>query len=116
MTTSKRIPPYGRPLYFLIQKRQRPRNSVYLYVGAKAWTKGKISAELRPARTLVLPGYIDPSTYQWPVHDCDILIIDTGFCDQTYIEDLVRELFQAKAQIVRFVSPDYLLTVYQKDL
>jgi len=113
----KKFPPYSLPLVELIKNGSRPSNSVYLYIGKNAWKEGADSSLVRPTRTLVLPPLHIPSNYNWPVNQCDILIINTGNCDREYIEHLSFVLFENNADVVRCINTDgsYFAT-YQKEL
>jgi hypothetical protein len=102
-----KIPPFGKPLYDLIQSDQRPQNSVYLFIGKDAWKDGKSSSLTRPTRTLALPPFHPPTFYDWPVNECDILIFDSGGCEEEYIEEIVFTLLKSQAEIVRCITPDF---------
>lgn len=111
----RKLPPFGAKLAQLLSQGLKPSNDVYLFIGNKAWAKGNNSTLMRPTRTLILPPWLSASTYEWPVRQCDILIIDTGFAEPPYIEHLTYCLYKDGADIVRFVSPDFELTVYHKE-
>ncbi len=111
----KKLPPFGKPLYELLKAGFRPNNDVKLFIGIKAWEKGKAFSVSYPAQTLILPPWVSPFSYIWPVKQCDILIFDTGYAEKAYIEQLAFLLLQDGANIVRAVSSEYLLTVYKKD-
>lgn len=110
----EKLPPYGKTLFELQKSHQLPLNDVYLFVGHYAWYKAKSFQISRPT-TLCLPPYLSPFTYVWPVQKCDMLLFDTGNCDENYIEDIVLSLLRYDANIVRYISPDYLLTIFKKD-
>lgn len=105
-----KLAPYSK---YLIENLS-PKNDVYLFIGRSAWQKAQAFQVCRPG-TLCLPAYEDPSTYIWPVENCDILIFDTSFCDMDYIEDLAQCLFTHNANIVRYVSFEGFLTTYKKE-
>ena len=88
--------------------------SIYLFVGNHAWAKAKAFSVSRP--TLCLPPFLCPFDYDWPVADADILIFDTGYCDDSYIEDIAICLYSYKAKIVRSVAKDFSLIVFKKDI
>lgn len=111
----KKIAPFGKPLNDLITSGNKPDNSVYLFMGENAWEKGRGSAVSRPTRTLILPPQESPHYYHWPVKDCDILIFDTSNSYESRVEELVACLFKDGAEIVRYVSSDFKLTVFKKD-
>ena len=110
------IPPFGKPLKLLIDNNQIPNNSVYVYVGNKAWEKGKLSSLSRPDRTLALPPNHSPLLYDWPVNGCDILIIETSQTDMEYVETLVKILFSHRATKVTLLSFDLFITIYKKEI
>lgn len=108
-----KLPPYGKPLKDLIDKRFKPDNSIFLYIGREAWDRARKKLISHPNNVLVLPPYNCPTLYDWPVKQCDVLIIDCGYPEQDYIDDLVFCLYNADAEVVRYISPDHKLTVYQ---
>ena len=110
-----KLPPYGKPLKALLEQGQLPNNSVYLYIGEKAWDKGYLSSISRPTRTLILPPSEFPIIYDWPVKGCDILMIETTPCDTGSIENLVDILFIYGAEKITLISTDFLSTLYKKD-
>lgn len=103
------LPPYGKVL-----KSLNPTNDVFLFVGQHAWQKAKNFQLQRPG-TLCLPAYLDPFEFEWPVCGYDILVIDTGYCDQDYIETIAACLLSFEANIVRYVSLEGYLTIYKKE-
>ena len=107
------IPPYARALYALQKSGKQPTNTVIVWMGAFAWKKGQAFINSNPTRTLVLPPWENPRNYYWPVNKCDVLIYNTSPCDIEYVEDLVYELYKCGADIVRYESPFYVLTVYR---
>ena len=104
------LPPFGA----ILAQLSHHNNDIYLFVGTHAWKKAKRFQIHRPG-TLCLPPYHCPFQYQWPVKDYDILIFDTGYCDQSYIEGLAICLFSYSANIVRYISLNGLLTIYKKE-
>ncbi len=110
----KKLVPYGSPLKSRLINSGPIKNDVYLFIGNHAWEKAKNFQTSRPG-TLCLPPFYDPSIYEWPVPNCDILIFDTGFCDQDYIDAIVKILFRSNANIVRYVSSDFKTTIFKKD-
>jgi hypothetical protein len=107
-----KTPPYGKPLKDLIDSGYKPNNSVYLYSGQQAWERAKQRSISCPERLLILPPYHCPTIYHWPVKQCDILIIDTGFAEVEYIDDLVFCLYTEGASVVRSISPTHELTIF----
>jgi len=114
-TILMKLPPYGKPLRDLLQSGQLPSNDVYIYIGDKAWDKGKMSSYSRPSRTLILPPNQSPLAYEWPVSSCDILLIETSQLDTEYIENFVQILFDHNANKVILISTNMLTTIYKKD-
>lgn len=102
-----KLPPFGKPLYELLQLNSRPNNDIYLFIGKNAWNEGKTSSLIRPERTLILPPFDSPFLYNWPVNECGILIYDSGESTKEYIEDIAICLLQSQAEIVRVIAPDF---------
>lgn len=110
-----KLPPYARPLYELISTGFRPDNDVNLFVGQHAWKKGKSSSVSYTYRTIALPPWLSPSSFFWPVNQCDILIVDTGYAEESYTHELVYCLYKDGANNVRLVAPDYSIVLFEKD-
>jgi len=110
-----KVPPYGKPLKALLEQGQLPNNSVYLYIGQKAWDKGQLSAISRPTRTLILPYGQSPLLYEWPVNGCDILMIETSPIDTEYIENFANLLFSYGAIKIVLINVNLLSITYEKD-
>jgi hypothetical protein len=111
----EKIPPYGKPLYDLIKSGFKPNNDIKLFIGNKAWEKGKNFSISYPHNTLILPPWFSPQSYYWPVKQCDVLIFDTAFAKEEYIEELATSLYEQDANKVRFVNSDYELIVFHKE-
>ena len=111
----RKLPPYGKPLADLIASGNRPSNSINLFIGTKAWDKGKAFSISYPTRTLILPAWLSAITYYWPVKACDILIHDTSYSDPEYVDELVYALYQHDADIVRFINDEKKLITYHKE-
>lgn len=109
------LPPYGKPLYELLKSGKLPNNSVNLFIGTKAWDKGRAFSTMYPTRTLILPAWLPAKDYYWPVKGCDILIFDTNFALEDYVDELAKLLYQHGATIVRFVNHESQLIVYHKE-
>ncbi len=110
----KKFLPYSKPLSELQQRGQIPNNDVYLFIGNHAWRKAKGFAVSYPERTLALPAWFCPGEYHWPVNQCDILIIDTGFAEDDYLNDIAYHLYINGANVVRCITPDDKLLVFRK--
>lgn len=111
----KKFLPYSKPLADLIKTGYAPTNDVNVFIGMKAWNKGKIFALSYPQRTLVLPAWQNPSDYYWPVKECSILILDTGYAEPDYLYDLAACLYENEATIVRLIDTDFKLINYHKE-
>ena len=111
----KKIPPFGKKLADLQAEGLRPFGSIFLIIGITAWQHGKAKAISYPLRTLILPAYECPFSYFWPVKECDVLILDYGYPELDYIDELAYALYEYKAEIVRYLSPDEKLTVFYKE-
>lgn len=110
-----KLPPYGKELFLLQQKGERPANSVNLWIGVNAWKKGQAFIISMPNRTLVLPAWESPDAYFWPVEDCSVLIHETSFAEPDYIQDLVFCLSQAGASQIVLCSYDFIITSFHKE-
>ena len=112
-----KLPPYGKSLNdFLSAGHSFKDDFVYIYIGDKAWEMGKSSYSIRPFQTLILPPQSLAIAYLWPVHNCDILIVETTSVPEKYMENIVLTLFSYKAKtIISFSFTDKSNTFYEKD-
>jgi len=111
----KPLPPYGKPLAQLLSQGLRPRNDVYVFIGEGAWKKGENFHLSYPERTLVLPAWLPAYNYHWPVKDCEMTIVDTGYANEDYITELICELYSHKAREVWLITTEYQLIKYHKE-
>lgn len=111
---NKKLPPFGKPLYALLKKDFRPHNDVRLFIGNKAWDKGKGFSISYPNSTLILPPWDNPLSYFWPVTGCNVIIFDTGYAENTYLDDLAFALYQGGADKVRCVTSNYEFFNFEK--
>jgi|SRR5579859_1064062 hypothetical protein len=109
-----KLPPFGKYLYCLLSEDKSPVNDVYIFIGNKAWEKAKGFQVIRPT-TMCLPITNEPDDFQWPVINCDVLLFDTSLSSEKRIEKLAACLFRDRANIVRYISVDYQLNVFNKD-
>jgi len=109
-----KIPPFSKPLYDLQKSGYSPNNSIYLFIGNKAWAKGQAFSKMYPTRTMIIPPWLPPIDYHWPVNECDILIIDTGYAEKSYVEELALCLYAGNAEIVRSINFINPMVVYHK--
>lgn len=110
----RRLAPYSSNLAQRLALHDMPTNDVYMFIGYNAWQKSAAFAD-RQNGIICLPFNESPFDYTYPVSGCDVLLFDTGQCLQRYIEDVVICLFAHDANIVRYISPNGLLTVFKKD-
>lgn len=109
-----KLPPYAKNLLEQISKGVVPSKFIYLWIGNKAWDLANRMSLLLPDRTLLLPPWLPAYDYHWPVSLCKILIVDTGYAEQDYIQEIVYSLYKNGAVEVRFLCPNFDLTIYKK--
>jgi hypothetical protein len=112
-----KIPPYAKPLLTLQRSGHRPSNDIYLFIGPFAWHKGTIFSNAYPERVMILPAWQDPEEYFWPVRECGVLLFDTGWALDDYIDDVVACLFRDKAKKVFFIPKELgPLIIFNKEV
>lgn len=111
----KKFLPYSKPLCALVKTGCLPINDVLLFIGNKAWDKAKSFSISYPNRTLALPPWHSPGEYYWPIKGCSLLVFDTGYAEQDYLNELAVCLYENYASKVRMISPDFELNVYHKE-
>lgn len=109
-----KLPPYSKALFQSIKKGKIPAGFIYLWIGQNGWNIAGQLSEVFPDKTILLPPWLSPFDYMWPVKLCRILIIDTGYANRDYIEELVYCLYKNGAEEVRFLCPEFNLTVFKK--
>lgn len=102
----QKLPPYGKPLASLLQSGFKPNNDVYVIIGKHAWKKAHGLSISYPQRVLCLPPYECPSVYEWPVKQCDILLVNTGYGHDDYAQDVAFYLYQQGASLVHTITRD----------
>lgn len=110
------LPPFAKPLYDLHMKGQIPLCGVWLFLGKDSWAKGKAFSISYPARVLAIPPWNSALTYYWPVRDCDILMVDTGFSNDDYLDEVASCIYEFDAKIVRLITFDNALIIYHKEV
>lgn len=101
----KRLPPYGKQLVRLLEKKDHLQNEIFLFIGGKeAWQKGQNFSN-RGKAVLLLPSTEQPELYTWPVYRCDLLVIVTSFVESNYILRTVHALSLFGARVVRVILP-----------
>lgn len=92
----KKLPPFAKPLSDLIAKGARPDNFVNVYIGLKAYQWGSHYKALAKERVIVVPPWVSPKEYYYPVQQCEVLVFDTSYesADLEYVKELVSELLQ----------------------
>jgi hypothetical protein len=112
-----KVPPYAKPLLALQRSGLRPNNDIYLFTGPHAWRKAAGICSVHPERILVLPAWHDPEEYLWPVKDCGVMIFDTGWALDEYIDDTVGCLFRDGARKVYFIPTNLeTLIIFNKEI
>lgn len=89
-------------------------SEIYLFIGIESWRKARDFQLQRPG-TLCLPAYLPPFDFLWPVKDHSILIFDTSWCHEDYVEDIVKCLFVYGATKVSLVNTDNQFFVFKKE-
>lgn len=107
------LPPYGKEAALLQSWGFKPRNDIYIFIGINGWSKAK---EFKNTQVvLCLPYGADPSIYSWPVKDCPVLLIDTGFSSVHEIEKIAYCLLCENAAIVRTVLSNDSIVIYRRE-
>lgn len=103
----RKTPPYGKHLWQLQCRGLCPKSPVWLFIGFSAWEKGRNNAIDSPITTLVLPPWVHPYRFAWPVQNCTMLIIDTWYnTPDDYVTDTINALFRDRARIVHVYRPE----------
>ena len=92
----RRLPPFGRSLYAVLNVGRRPVNCVFCFMGTGAWEKAD-SFSKRQA-VLLLPSDNDPADYHWPVMGLDCLVARVGEINKREVLLFMRELLAAGAR------------------
>ncbi len=92
----RRLPPFGRSLYAVLNAGRRPVNCVYCFVGTEGWGKAEFFSKQQAV--LVLPSGNDPADYHWPVMGLDCLVARVGKSTKREILLMMRELLAAGAR------------------
>lgn len=95
-TIRRRLPPFGRSLYVVLNAGRRPVNSVYCFIGTEGWGKADFFSKQQPV--LLLPSGNDPADYHWPVMGLDCLVARVGETTKREVLLLMRELLAAGAR------------------
>jgi hypothetical protein len=111
-----KIPPYGKALYALQKSKVIKHHIVIVWIGLNAWKKAEKFFLKHPSGTLALPAWESPDKYFWPVKNCDVLIEDTGYAEDDYVDDLIYELYKCGAVIVQYAAPHSGLTIIQRSV
>ena len=115
-----KLVPYSKALLKKVSRGLAPPEFVFLWVGDYASENAESLSTLIPDRTLLLPttsmlpSWLSPFDYIWPVKLCRILIVDTSGIKKESIQELVYWLYKNGAIDVRYLCPDLNLTVYKK--
>lgn len=106
--------PYGKSLEELQQQNLILPDNIFIVIGKDAWSFIKGLIKNFP-HSLCLPPFHSSLNYYWPVNKCDIFIIDTGRCSDSYVEELILRLFFFDANIVLYSSLQQTINVFKKD-
>jgi hypothetical protein len=111
-----KLPPCSKALCQSIKKGAVPEGFINLWIGTSAWELGTALSDLSPDKNMLLPAWLHPFDYFWPVRLCKILIVDTSYqyASKEYLEDLVYCLYKSGAEDVRALDPACNLTIYKK--
>lgn len=96
-----KLPPYGSQVKNAIANGRL--NEVVVFAGIHAWRKGQAFALSKPS--LILPPWGEAYGYDWSVTRYqDVLLIDTGGCEQDYFDLIAKELFYHGAIVIRALT------------
>ena len=109
----KKLPPYARTLFDLIQRGGKPSNSINVFVGFYAWKKGQAFSVSYPDFTIALPPWHSAFQYYWPVSGYDVCLINTGGAEDEYLEETAFVLLQHQSTKVIIVNDG--VTIYRKE-
>lgn len=109
----KKILPFGSELSFLIKNGFKPDKPIFLYIGRKAWEEGKEHFYLSPLNTLVLPPWLCPTLYYWPVKNCYVIVNDSGYPEKEYLGSLFDCLINYQVKSIVHVEQNEKITVYR---
>lgn len=109
----RKFPPYGRRLREQIQKGLQLSNDLYVLIGHRAFEAAK--AFTTSQIVLALPPHDSPYSYEWPVADMSVLLINTGEASEDLVRKTAHALLSAKAKIVRAIDTNNgSLTVFRR--
>ena len=103
-------------LNFFISKGYKPKDTIKIFIGTRAWQEAKEALEDYPVSTLVLPPWDCPKLYKWPVMQCSVIIKDTAGAEKDYLRDLAICLYRGGAETVSAIKLDQSITIYQREL
>ena len=111
-----KLPPFAKPLFELQKTGYKPTNDIYLFTGYKAWEKGKAFSISYPQRVMIIPPWYDPCDYTFPVNGCGVMLFDSGYALDEYIETTAACLFRDGATKIYFIPTDYSqIIIYNKE-
>lgn len=105
-----KLAPYGKNLQSL---NYRPFY-VFIFMGWKGWDRAKNFHSHFP-ETLVLPSNCSPFDYAWPVHNHDVIVLDTSITNYRYVREFVACLFSFGANVVKYQSINVPMTQFEKE-
>jgi hypothetical protein len=95
--SNKKLPPFGRDLFYRLSQGQCPQNVVWIACGIKAWDRVRNDLKRSDSAALCLPYGQDPTRYHWPVTGLSCVAAHTGGCDAATLKALGTELILAGA-------------------
>lgn len=94
--SSRKLPPFGRDLFYRLSQGQRPQNVVWIICGVDAWERSKRELRFKTdSAVLCLPYGDNPTAYNWPVKELSCMVVHTGGCDAATLKALGTELVLA---------------------
>jgi len=97
----RQLPPYSRHVKDALEAGHF--NEIYIFIGQHAWKKGQNFSAFRPA--LVLPPWHSAQAYDWSlVKYRHLLIIDTGYSELDYFDEIARECFMFEAVCIAAIN------------
>jgi len=80
-----------------------PREIGIIFMGFHAEHKARSFLPILPC-TMYLPHSASPYGYSWPVHGCEIYLVDTGGSQSSFIRTFAMHLFTNGAEQVNYLS------------
>lgn len=112
-----KLPPYGAYLRNLLASGQKPTKSPWIYCGMNAWKKVNHHQYINQFKTsMCLPPWESGLAFLWPVAGLELVVVDTGGCDDDYLEELMCALLRDGARHVALLTATAGIFYFKKDL